>query len=233
MPSIKNDNLFVISLGGSLIVPDEVDSAYLKKFRELIIQQAKLGKRFIISPGGGKTCRKYQSALKQIISASNDDLDLIGLNTNRFHSVLLRLIFKGYAEKNIAYDPNTELTFKKSILIGAGGWKPGRSSDDYSVRLSSIYKSGTVINLSNIDYVYTKDPKKYKDAKKIESISWAGFRKIVGSKWDPGKNAPFDPTAAKLAQKLKLKVIIANGKNLKNLKNILSEKYFIGTIIKD
>lgn len=230
---MQSKKLFVISLGGSLIVPDEVDSAYLKKFRKLIVNQAKSGKKFIISPGGGKTCRKYQSALKQIISVSNDDLDLIGLNTNRFHSVLLQLIFKEYAEKNIAYDPNTELTFKKSILIGAGGWKPGRSSDDYSVRLSSIYKSGTVINLSNIDYVYDKDPRKYKNAKKIENISWSDFRKLIGNKWDPGKNVPFDPTAAKLAQKLKLKVIIANGKNLKNLENILSEKKFIGTIIKD
>jgi uridylate kinase len=99
------------------------------------------------------------------------------------------------------------------------------------VRLAKAYGARTVINLSNIDFVYSKDPRKFKDAKKIESISWGNFRKIVGNKWDPGKNLPFDPTAAKLAQKLKLKVIIANGKNLKNLKNILNNNKFRGTII--
>jgi uridylate kinase len=43
---------------------------------------------------------------------------------------------------------------------------------------------------------------------------------------------PFDPVASKLAQKNNLEVIIAEGKNLKNLKNILEEKKFVGTIVK-
>ena len=94
------------------------------------------------------------------------------------------------------------------------------------------YKAEAVLNLSNIDYVYTKDPRKFKDAKPIKEISWKNFRKIVGNKWDPGKNLPFDPTAARQAQTNHLKVIIANGKNLKNLQNILSDKNFLGTTIK-
>ena len=111
------------------------------------------------------------------------------------------------------------------------GWMPGRSTDDDAVRLANAYRANYVINLFDQDFAYTKDPRKFKDAKKIESISWADFRKIVGNKWDPGKNVPFDPTAAKFAQKLKLKVIIANGKNLKNLQNILKGKKFKGTMI--
>ena len=49
----------------------------------------------------------------------------------------------------------------------AGGWMPGRSTDDDAVRLAKIYGAEMVINLSNIDYVYDKDPNKYKDAKKL------------------------------------------------------------------
>lgn len=225
------NKLFIISLGGSLIVPDEIDAKFLKGFRQLISAQTKNGQRFIISPGGGRTCRRYQTALSSIIKATGEDLDWIGLNTNRFHAVLLRLMFKGLAEKNIAYNPNKKIPFNKKILIGAGGWKPGRSSDDYSVRLAAIYKATTVINLSNIDYVYTKDPRKFPDAKKVTQITWNDFFKIIGRRWDPGANVPFDPTAAKFAQKNKLKVIIANGRNLKNLKNILLGKKFVGTTI--
>jgi uridylate kinase len=225
------NNLFVISLGGSLIVPDEIDAQYLKKFRQLIGSQAKTGKRFIISPGGGKTCRRYQKALSGVVRPSRDDLDNIGLNTNRFHAVLLQLIFKRIVYPKIAYDPNVKLPFKEKILIGAGGWKPGRSSDDFSVRLAKIYGVATIINLSNINYVYNKDPRKHKDAKKITNISWKDFLKIIGTKWDPGANVPFDPTAAKFAQKHKLRLIITNGKNLKNLKNILNNKKFQGTIV--
>lgn len=224
-------NLSIISLGGSLIVPDDIDSAYLKQFRLLIVSQTKKGSRFIISPGGGKTCRRYQKALADVTPVSADDLDLIGLNTNKFHSKFLQLIFKGFAEKQVADDPNKKLPFTKKILIGAGGWKPGRSSDDFSVRLAKIYGAKTIINLSNIDYVYTKDPRKFKDAKKIEKTSWPEFLKITGTKWDPGKNVPFDPTAAKFAMKNKLRVVIANGKNLPNLKKLLEGKPFQGTII--
>ncbi len=224
--------LFVLSLGGSLIAPDEIDAQYLKKFRELIIAQTKRRRRFIISPGGGKTCRKYQSALKEAAHPSLDDLDWIGLSTNKFHAKFLQLMFKGTAENFIANDPNKKLPMKKNILIGAGGWKPGRSSDDFSVRLAKMHGAKTIINLSNIDFVYDKDPRKYRNTKKITAIRWPEFIKLIGSRWDPGKNVPFDPTAAKFAAKNKLTVIIANGKNLPNLQNILAGKKFVGTIVR-
>lgn len=223
--------LFVISLGGSLIVPDQIDSKFLKNFSRLITIQARLGKRFIISPGGGKTCRRYQQALRDIVHPSPDDLDIIGLNTNRFHAILLEMIFKSLAEKNIAYDPNKKLPFRKKILIGAGGWKPGRSSDDYSVRLAKVYNADCVINLFDQDYVYERDPRRFPHAKKIEHISWKNFCKIVGTKWNPGTHVPFDPIAAKFAEKHGLKVVMANGRNLDNLKNILNGKKFQGTTI--
>lgn len=222
--------LFIISLGGSLINPGEVDTGFLKIFRKLIIGEVKKGSRFILITGGGWICRHYQQALRSVASPSNSDLDWLGIHSTRFNGQLLRLIFGKLTHPQVIEDPNKKVNFKEKILV-AGGWMPGRSTDDDAVRLAKVYGSRYVVNLSNIDYVYTKDPRKFKDAQKIENISWANFRKIVGNKWDPGKNLPFDPTAAKLAQSLKLKVIIANGKNLRNLKNILQNKNFIGTVI--
>ena len=213
-------------------MPDEIDVKFLKSFKKLIEGQTKKGHRFIISPGGGKTCRKYQTALKAVAAGSHDDLDWIGLNTNKFHAKFLQLIFKNLAEKTIVDEPTKKMPFTKKILIGSGGWKPGRSSDDFAVRLAKLYGAQTVINLSNIDFLYDKDPRKFKSARKIEKISWNGLLKITGRKWRPGANVPFDPTAAKIAQKNKLEVIIANGKNLPNLKNILEGRKFKGSTIR-
>jgi uridylate kinase len=229
---MQQKKLFVISLGGSLINPGQVDTAFLKNFRRLILAEAKKGNRFILITGGGALCRQYQNSLRSLANPTGADLDWLGIYTTRFNAQLVRLMFGKLSNPKVVEDPNTKVIFKEKILL-AGGWAPGRSTDDDAVRLAKIYGGTTVINLSNIDYVYTKDPRKFKDAKKIENISWANFRKIVGNKWDPGKNAPFDPTAARLAQKLGLKVIIANGKNLKNLENILAQKNFIGTTIND
>ncbi len=222
--------LFVISLGGSLINPGSVDTKFLQNFRKIVLSQIKKGNRFILIAGGGEICRHYQQALKSITKPTNDELDWLGIYSTRFNARLVQLMFGKLAHSELVEDPNKKVNFKEKILV-AGGWMPGRSTDDDAVRLAKLYGAKTIINLSNIDFVYTKDPKKYKDAKKISAISWKNFRKIVGNRWHPGKNLPFDPTAAKLAERLKLKVIIANGKNLENMENIFGNKIFLGTVI--
>ena len=57
------------------------------------------------------------------------------------------------------------------------------------------------------------------------------MEKIVGSKWSPELNLPFDPIATKLAKKLGLTVIVTNGNNFENINNIITGDKFIGTII--
>jgi uridylate kinase len=57
------------------------------------------------------------------------------------------------------------------------------------------------------------------------------MRKIVGDTWSPGTNAPFDPIASKLAEKLGLKVFFAEGTDLEEVKKVLQGKKFRGTII--
>ena len=81
-----------------------------------------------------------------------------------------------------------------------------------------------------IDWLYNRDPNKYKNAERIERIGWRGFRKIVGDKWTPGMNIPFDPIATRLAQKSGMRLVLL-GKKLLNLKKFLDGKKFEGSII--
>ena len=117
------------------------------------------------------------------------------------------------------------------VLVG-GGWKPGNSSDLAAIHSAISVGAEKVINLSNIDYAYDKDPNKFPDAVKIEKSSWADFRAILPKEWGPGLSAPFDPIAAKRADEAGLEVAIMNGKNIENLKNYLEGKEFLGTVIK-
>jgi len=222
--------IIVISVGGSLIVPEEIDSKWLSDFKELIVSQL-TNKRFILITGGGKTARKYQNAAKEIIELERDDLDWIGIHSTRLNAHLVRTIFRKDAHPQIVKDPTKKVNFKEKILIAAG-WKPGFSTDMDAVLLAKQFNVKKVINLSNIDYAYDKDPKKYSDAKIIKEISWKNFRKIVGNKWDPGLNAPFDPVASRESEKLKLEVAIMNGKNIENIRSYLNNEQFIGTVIK-
>ena len=97
--------------------------------------------------------------------------------------------------------------------------------------LAKRFNADKIIIASKIDYVYDKDVSKHKDALPIKEISWDKYRKLIKKRWKPGMRAPVDPIAAKIASKLKMKVIVTNGRNIKNLENILNNKKFKGTII--
>jgi uridylate kinase len=221
----------VISLGGSIIVPEKIDTGFLKKFKKLIIKHSRK-RKIVIVCGGGKTSRKYSKAAMKISKPKNHDLDFIGIRTTKLNAELVRVMFGNHAPKEVIENPTKKIKTKKNIII-ASGWIPGFSSDMDAVLLAKNLKAKKVINLSNISYTYTKDPKKYKDAKKIKQISWKDFQKIVGTKWKANTSSPFDPEASKKARQLKLTVIVAKGTDLKNLDNILSGKEFKGTIIKN
>ncbi len=221
----------ILSVGGSIIIPKTgFDIKFLKKFRKLIIERIEKGERFIIVIGGGATCRTYQEAAKAVTNQSSQDLDWIGIYTTIYNAQFVKSLFKDIAHKDVITNPNVKVKTSKSLIIAAG-YKPGCSTDKDAVLLAKTYKAKQVFNLSNIDYVFDKDPNKYKDAKKITDISWSEFQKIVGTEWDPGLSAPFDPIASLLATKLKLKVSILNGTDLKTVSNALSNKKFTGTVI--
>jgi len=234
---MKTKEIIVISLGGSLIVtPAGIDHKFLKRFRELIIKEIKKGKRFVIVTGGGGTARKYQQAAARITKLTRDDMDWIGIHSTRLNAHLIKTIFRAYAHPRINKNPRIKADLKSHFKKGekimvAAGWRPGWSTDYVATILAERLGAKTVINLSNIKYVYDKDPVKFKSAKKITKVTWPDFRKIVGNKWDPGLNAPFDPIASRLAQKLGLKVVIAEGKNINNLAKTLNNKKFQGTTI--
>ena len=220
----------VVSVGGSLIVPDQIDTDFLKRFKALILEKVQRGFTFSIITGGGKTSRRYQDAASAVTPLSQFDLDWIGIHATRLNAQLLRDIFVGYAHPQVVKNPTIDIEADEPIIIAAG-WQPGCSTDYDAVLMAKNLGATRLVNLSNIDYVYSGDPKKNPDAKKIEKISWAEFRKLIPATWDPGLSSPFDPIAAKEAESLGLEVAIMNGARLEEFSNYLDNKSFVGTII--
>jgi uridylate kinase len=219
--------VIVLSLGGSVVVPNNVDIKFLKGFRKLIHSYLRKYK-FVLIVGGGYTCRLYQNAAGSVVKLKSEDLDWLGVHSTRLNAHLIKTIFSDVVHKRIIKNPNEKASFDKVLV--AAGWKPGFSTDYDAVVLARTFNAKTVVNMTNIDYLHDKDPRKYKDAKRIEKIDWKGFRKIVGDKWIPGMNVPFDPIAAKEAQRLKLRLVLL-GKNLNNFKNFLDGKKFKGSVV--
>ena len=222
--------LHIISVGGSLIVPEEIDTGYLTSFKQFIVERVEEGERFILIAGGGKVARKYQQAAADVSEIDDEEKDWLGVHSTRLNAHLLRTIFKQYAHPRIFTNLDEHIDFSESLLIGAG-WKPGWSTDYIAVRLAERYDGQSIINLSNIEYVYAEDPRINPQATKYERISWSDFREIVGTTWHPGMSAPFDPIASQEASRLALTVAILNGRNFDNLNQYFEGKPFQGTLI--
>jgi uridylate kinase len=227
------DDVKIISLGGSLISPDKPDTGFLSSFCALIGKylDGDKARKVILICGGGGPARVYQQAFRTVTGAADHEReDWIGIKATHLNAELVRHLLPGFCADQVVTDPMGPVSFTGRVLVAAG-WKPGFSTDYDAVILAQRFNSHTVVNLSNVRKVHTADPKKDPSAKPIDAIDWAGFIRIVGDKWEPGKNVPFDPVATRKAAESGLKVIIAEGRDLDNLSRILEEKEFEGTVI--
>jgi uridylate kinase len=210
-----------------------VDEDYLGKFLSLVdrLLLEDSERRFIFVVGGGGPARAWQRAYRNLArSPADDQADWIGVMATRLNAQLIKALMGDRCREEVVSDPSRADSFTGRVLVAAG-WKPGFSSDYDAVILAERFGAPMVINLSNIEQVYTDDPRKNPDAKPIGSISWADFIRIVGDEWTPGKNVPFDPVASRRASETGLKVLCAAGKNLANLEKILKGGDFLGTLI--
>lgn len=215
----------VISLGGSVIVPDKIDMTFLKKFRDLIKKYPK--NRFVVICGGGKLARNLQEKARKLKEPTESEIDWLGIYATKINALTLKNVLN--VKEKVITNPNEKVIFKENVLVAAG-WKPGFSTDYDAVLLAKNIGADMVINMTNVDYVYDKDPK-LEGARAIKKTTWKELRKIVGNKWKPGLNMPFDPIAAKEAEKLGMKVAVI-GKDINNLKRVLEGKEFKGTLIR-
>ncbi len=224
--------VIVLSLGGSLIIPEEVDYQYLKEFKKTILKNTK-NYKFIVACGGGSIARKYISALKK--AGKNERFQSYsGIGATRMNARFMNYFFGIDPDKGI---PRSKFTLKKYlkkrdiIFCGALDYQPNQTSDSTAAKLAKNYKS-IFINLTNVKGLYDKNPKKYPNAKFIKEISWKNFNKKANeSKYFPGQHFVLDQTASKIILDNKIPTYII-GKNIKQLDNILKGKKFTGTLIK-
>jgi uridylate kinase len=223
----------VMSVGGSLIVPNTIDIDFLKRLKAFIdTQTTQNGRRFIIIAGGGRTARNYQEAAAVVSELNAEDLDWLGIHATHLNGHLLRTIFRDNAYHIMIKNPDEILDVPDGHeVIVAAGYRPGASTDLRAVQIASRVGAIKVINLSNIDYVYTDDPRTNPEATRIENINWSEFRALIPSEWDPGLSSPFDPIAAKLADEKHIEVAIINGNRMDEIVNYLNGEPFVGTKI--
>jgi len=224
----------VLSLGGSLIIPDDIDVNFLRKFKKTLLKNAKRYK-FIVVCGGGSTAREYIKGLeKEGIKKKEFHQGLLGIASTRLNARFMTYFFGEDANKGIPHDMKEVkgmLRYYDSVFCGALRYAKKETSDGTSAKLARYFDT-IFINMTNVEGLYTKNPKKCKNAKFIPKISWREFKKKTDSlSFKPGQHFILDQQAAKIIEKQKIPTYIL-GKDLRQLEAVLRGKKFRGTLIK-
>lgn len=225
--------VLVISLGGSLIVPDKIDYKFLERFHRVIKKKYSKHK-FIVVCGGGSIARRYIDALKKE-NKSKKEISLAGIRATRLNALFMMQFFGKQANSAVPssmVEAKNQLEKNNIVFCGALRYAADETSDGTAAKLARHYKT-SFINLTNVAGLYTNDPRKDKNAKLIEKISWKEFEKLAHKiKYKPGQHFVLDQNASTIIRKSKIATYIL-GRDMKNLSNLLENKKFTGTSIND
>jgi len=221
--------VWVISLGGSRIVPNEVDYKFLKEFREMLEKHS--SKKFVVVTGGGSVARKYIESLKKVGQKTKNQ-SLMGIYVTRLNANLMTKVVGKEANEKIPENMKQvkELLEKNQVVFcGALRYRNKNTTDGTAASLAAYLKV-PFINLTNVRGIYDKNPKTNKNAKFISRISWKKFyEKAKKIKFKAGQHFVLDQNAAGIIMEHKILTYITG--SLNDVGSIISGKKFKGSLI--
>ncbi len=223
----------VISIGGSILVPDDHDTSYIKELADMLLRIKKDAKLFIVV-GGGRIAR-YYIRLGRDLGADESYLDDVGIAVTRLNARMLitALGDSAYHVPAVSFD-EAIMAAKNHDIVIMGGTHPGHTTDAVSAMLGERVGAVRLINATSVDGVYTSDPKKDPDAKRLPTVSFSELVRIcLQVEGGAGPNVVFDPLGAKIIARSGIETRIVHGRELVELEKAILGNDFHGTIVSD
>ena len=217
----------VAAIGGSILLQD-YNAERFKEYAKLLKEQSEEHEIFVVV-GGGRPARDYIGVVRDL-GAGEAKCDDIGIEVTRVNAKLLLLALGDSAYQKVPHNFQEALEYSATgKIIVMGGTEPAHSTDAVSAILAEYVQADLLINLTAVDGLYTKDPKKFDDAELIEEITASDMMGIIsGNEVKAGTYEFIDMTAIQMIKRSNLETVIANGNEPQNLiKAIKGEK--IGT----
>ena len=194
----------VVKLGGALFRRDP-DVTALKEMGKVLGGFVAEGNQLVLVAGGGENARTYISAARKL-GAEESTCDLLGIQITRANAELLRLALGSIASSKIPTalsDLPHCVGSGKAVVMG--GLQPGQSTSAVAALAAEITRAEILVNGTDVDGVYTEDPKKNPKAKLIRSVhvdkllNWAMSGEVFAGRYEL-----LDPLAIKIMQRAKI-----------------------------
>ena len=220
----------VVSVGGSILIPDKDDSSYIRKLSEML-RSIVTEQHVIVVCGGGKISRYYANTGREL-GGDTYQLDELGIIITRANAGLLRIALGDLSVGVIPTEAGkaAELSSPGKIVV-MGGTVPGHTTDAVSAMVAKAWNANRIVNATSVDAVYSEDPRKNPDAERYGDMTIDELKNIVYSEHGAGNSSVFDPLGIQIAKEQQIDIMIVDGRNLSDLKNAICGKKFQGTTV--
>jgi len=194
----------VVKLGGALFRREPNINA-LKQMGESLEGFVGKSNQLVIVAGGGENARTYISAARKL-GAEESTCDLLGIQITRANAELMRVALGSSASSKI---PTTLSDLPHLVGPGRsvvmGGLQPGQSTNAVAALAAEITRAEILVNGTDVEGVYTEDPKKNPKAKLIRSVNadkllnWAMSGEVFAGRYEL-----IDPLAIKIMQRARI-----------------------------
>lgn len=223
----------VVSLGGSILVPGDDDTRYLRDVARLFREVAAHVKLFVVT-GGGRVARYYIETGRSI-GIGERTLDEFGIAVTRLNARLLSAALGPRANREPAtsYAAAAKLATRYAIVV-MGGTRPGHTTDRVAASLARFVRAARIVNATSVDGVYNADPKKDSHARLLTRVRFEDLVTLSG-KGHPsaGPSVVFDPAAARAVARDRTPLNVVHGRDLRALRAAILGEPFHGTRVTD
>ena len=220
----------VVRLGGS-VLGSPLNATLIGKYVETLKKLKHQGHEIVAVVGGGSLAREFIKTADEL-GLDEPKRDWIAIHVSRLFAQLFTLCLANQGCETVPVSLDTvESCLQDEKVVVMGGLRPGMTTDTVAALIGERIYADLLVKGSNVEGIYTKDPKKYSDAKKLDKLEFDELNKLFElNSHRAGINQIIDPEAIKVLQRFKLRTIIVNGYNPENI--LLAVKGIrIGTVI--
>lgn len=228
----------VIKVGGSLLY--KLDLTFNTSFINMLVKWYEANRsrynKIVLVVGGGKLSRHVGKNIESYTN-SQEDLHRVGMQATLMNATLIKAILR---DEDIKVpmelgDALEAAVDTKTRTIICGGFKAGWSTDMSAAVLCNALGHDRFYKLSDIDHVYTADPKLDPTATIIKEITWDRFFDQFGidknnPEQKPNEHTPVGAVAAQFCSQKGISVVLSGGKTFEEKKS-LGEVFESGTLI--
>ena len=217
----------VISLSGSFFE----DATRIKQIAEVLEEIAKSYGLYIVT-GGGKIARERIKIAREL-GANETICDYIGIALTRVNAkLLISTLRNAHPEPFSAYNEVAGAGLVEEARISVmGGVSPGYTTDAVAAILAEYVNADLFIDVTSVDGVYDADPRRYPEAKKYDKLTAKELVALTAKEeLKAGSRIVIDPVAAKIIERSRVKTIVIDGSNPRDILNAVQGKHH-GTVI--